>query len=121
LNLILVNEGVLRSSDIFPDLLWVPNARAATISDVLRVHEWSYVRLLQSQCERASADVEKENGIVNLDGDTTVSHLSYSAAMHAAGAVCEAVDLVMQRKSKNVFCPVRKFCSDAYLCMSITI
>jgi hypothetical protein len=30
------------------DITWVEEARAAALSDVLRVHEWPYVKQIQS-------------------------------------------------------------------------
>lgn len=36
-----------------------------------------------------------------MDGDTTLSQGSFSAAMHAAGSVCEAVDMVMKKKVRE--------------------
>lgn len=42
-----------------------------------------------------------------MDGDTAMSKHSLNAALRAAGAVVEGVDLVMQGKAKNVFCGVR--------------
>jgi acetoin utilization deacetylase AcuC-like enzyme len=40
-------------------------------------------------------DAEAYDGIGHLDGDTTVSHGSFAAALHAAGSVCQAIDLVV--------------------------
>ena len=42
-------NGALRSSDIGSDIAWVEEARAAALSDVLRVHEWPYVKNIQSE------------------------------------------------------------------------
>ena len=42
-----------------------------------------------------------------LDADTTVSKHSFDAALHAAGAVCAAIDAVMAGELKNAFCAVR--------------
>ena len=46
-------------------------------------------------------------GLVWLDDDTAMNKYSLNAALHAAGAVVQGVDLVMQDKAKNVFCGVR--------------
>ena len=46
-------------------------------------------------------------GTVYLDADTVVSMRSLDAATHAAGAPCQAIDLVMNGKVKNAFVPVR--------------
>jgi acetoin utilization deacetylase AcuC-like enzyme len=42
-----------------------------------------------------------------FDADTVVSPGSGAAALRAAGAVCAAVDQVMGRRCRNVFCAVR--------------
>jgi hypothetical protein len=105
-------SGALRAADLLQvageaGLQWVPEARAATMSDVLRVHEWPYVRRIQGFCEMIPPRAEGPGGISSLDGDTTLSHNSFRAAMHAAGAVCQAVDMVVKGEAKNAFAPVR--------------
>ena len=100
-------NGVLRGSDLGPRLKWVEEARPATISDVLRVHEWSYIRNIQSKCESIGTDPEKASGMDSLDGDTTISRHTFDAALHGAGAVCHAVDLLVKGDARNAFCPVR--------------
>ena len=42
-----------------------------------------------------------------LDADTVVSMKSLDAAIHAAGAPCQAIDLVMKGSVSNAFVPVR--------------
>src|SRR5882724_5690945 len=46
-------------------------------------------------------------GVGYLDGDTMVSMHSLEAAMRSAGAACQAIDAVMERRAKNAFAPVR--------------
>ena len=46
-------------------------------------------------------------GKLNLDNDTVVSPGSGEAALRAAGAVCAAIDAVMEGAAKRVFCAVR--------------
>ena len=41
-------NGCLRSKELDMDITWVEEARAAALSDVLRVHEWPYVKQIQS-------------------------------------------------------------------------
>jgi ankyrin repeat protein len=100
-------DGVLRSSSIRDKLSFVEESREASIADILRVHEWPYLRKVQVKCESLAENPEAENGIGFLDGDTTISKESFNAALKAAGAVCTGVDLVMNQKMKNVFCPIR--------------
>lgn len=46
-------------------------------------------------------------GLANIDGDTVVSTGSRQAALHAAGALCAAVDAVVEDAAGNAFCAVR--------------
>ena len=102
------DKGALRSNELAKDILWEPEARAAALADVLRVHEWNYIRQIQAKCEGIARDAETSDGIDNLDGDTTLSRESFAAALHAAGSVCQAVDMVAKGDQvKNAFCAVR--------------
>ena len=74
------------------------------MSDVLRVHEWSYISLLQ----KASASCT-DTRFAALDSDTIISKGSFSAALAAAGAVITAVDSVMEEQV------------DAHLCCSMAV
>lgn len=100
-------EGVLRSRDLATRLRWMGDARKAAMSDVLRVHEWAYIRKIQGHCEQIHPDPESYHGISNLDGDTTLSRLTFEAALRGAGAVCESVDQIMSGAARNAFAPVR--------------
>ena len=48
-----------------------------------------------------------DRGYAYLDPDTSMNPKSLSAALHAAGAVVRATDLVMQGEVANAFCAVR--------------
>lgn len=100
-------DGVLRSSNIREKLTFVEECREASIADILRVHEWPYLRRVQAKCDNLVENPEADNGIGFLDGDTTISKESFRAALKAAGAVCTSVDLVMTKNIKNAFCPIR--------------
>ena len=67
------------------------------MSDVLRVHEWAYVSLLQ----KASAACP-DACFAALDSDTIISKGSFSGALAAAGAVISAVDMVMQKEAGSL-------------------
>ncbi|CAK9251145.1 unnamed protein product [Sphagnum jensenii] len=97
-------DGILQSTTISKSLHWAVS-EAVSISDVLRVHEWSYIRHIQHSC--ALLHDEKAVQLGHLDGDTAVSNYSFMAALHAAGAVCQAVDLVLHGSVRNAFCPIR--------------
>ena len=81
--------GILHSAE-FQDLNWNFSRQRATMSDILRVHEWSYISLLQK-----ASDSCTETRFAALDSDTIISKGSFSAALAAAGAVITAVDNVM--------------------------
>lgn len=48
-----------------------------------------------------------EQRLFYIDGDTVVSPGSWCAALHAVGAVCDAVDSVVSGQASNAFCAVR--------------
>lgn len=111
------------TSDSCPlSLAWNWEPTPATLSDVLRVHEWSHIRFLQFHCEQLQSREGGPGGdipISYLDSDTTFSPLSYQAAMMGAGSVCTGVDMVMKKYAstsvdpspepsiRNAFCAVR--------------
>jgi hypothetical protein len=106
---VLIDEenGCLRSAELASHVDWVEECQTAAISDVLRVHEWAYLRQLQHTCSKLSPDPEKEGGLTQLDGDTTVGKDTYAAALHAAGSLTQGVDMVMKGQVRNAFCAVR--------------
>lgn len=117
--------GILRTGE-FGNVIWKMEARRASIVDVLKVcckdkthvtllkkklifswqvHEYSYVERVSLT---ALSIPDNPNSIAHLDGDTAISRWSFEAAMHAAGAVCDAVDnVVMGDNIRNAFCAVR--------------
>jgi acetoin utilization deacetylase AcuC-like enzyme len=74
-------------------------APAATREQITRVHGKRYV----DEIEQASPDT----GLHFIDPDTALNPHSLQAALHAAGAVVKAVDLVMAGECKTAFCAVR--------------
>eukprot|EP01023_Acetabularia_acetabulum_P012426 TRINITY_DN15823_c0_g3_i1.p1 TRINITY_DN15823_c0_g3~~TRINITY_DN15823_c0_g3_i1.p1 ORF type:complete len:771 (-),score=136.14 TRINITY_DN15823_c0_g3_i1:445-2460(-) len=76
--------------------------KAAELSDVLRIHHWKYVMQLQQACQAT----EDEWQVVQLDGDTSISRGTLSAALKGCGAVMRGVDLVIQGV-RRVFCAIR--------------
>jgi acetoin utilization deacetylase AcuC-like enzyme len=75
------------------------DAPEATREQLLRVHGAGY---LDDLFARAPA-----TGEVDIDDDTWMTPGTLTAALHAAGAVVFAVDLVMTGKTRHAFCPVR--------------
>jgi acetoin utilization deacetylase AcuC-like enzyme len=66
---------------------------------LLRVHDSIYL----DSIEKASP----QSGIVHLDPDTAMNPYTLAAALHAAGAVIRATDLVIRGEAENAFCNVR--------------
>lgn len=79
--------------------LHIHESPLASDEQLLRVHTPVYVNHIRSIAPHA--------GKVHLDGDTIMSPMTLSAALHAAGAVVMGVDLVMAGKAENAFCCVR--------------
>lgn len=106
---VLINEtdGILRNSNLFPQINWQVVSKPAELTDVLRVHDWTYVKQVQAICEEIPIDAKQEVPLHNLDADTAISNDTFNAAMAAAGAVTHAVDSIMQGKARNTFCPIR--------------
>lgn len=74
-------------------------APMATRHQLLRVHDAGYVDSVFGRAPR--------EGVVWLDPDTGMMQGTLHAALHAAGAVVLAVDLVMEGRATQAFCSVR--------------
>lgn len=74
-------------------------APSATIDQIARAHPRDYVTQLLSNIP--------ESGLVRLDADTIASPGSGEAALRAAGAICAAIDAVINGEIRNAFCAVR--------------
>ena len=98
-------HGILRTTDMQQmQLEWDELSKKAAIGDVLRVHDWTYVQRIKQVCDRIPDD---PSILGQLDGDTAISHGTWDAALAAAGAVCSAVDALMEGKARNAFCAIR--------------
>ena len=64
------------------------------MSDLLRVHDWSYVSSIKTLCQKCTP-LDGSEKFLFLDSDTVISMGTYTAALHAAGAVIEAIDQVV--------------------------
>ncbi len=91
-------EDQLIASGLMPYLARY-DAREVTLEALLRVHSAAYVQSV--------FDKSPQSGLVDLDGDTAMNSCSLSAALHAAGAAVDAVDLVMSGAAENAFCNIR--------------
>jgi len=74
-------------------------APPATREQLLRVHDAEYLDALAAAAPR--------EGIRQIDPDTAMNPHSLSAAVHAAGAVVRATDMVIRGEAENAFCNVR--------------
>ncbi|HEV8136923.1 MAG TPA: histone deacetylase [Pyrinomonadaceae bacterium] len=92
-----VMDALRRDDELWTKLREV-QALEATRGDIQAAHSPQLYKLV----ERAVAE-----GIGYLDADTTVSMYSLDAARHAAGAPCQAIDLIMSGEIANAFVPVR--------------
>jgi acetoin utilization deacetylase AcuC-like enzyme len=75
------------------------DAEMANKDQLTQVHTNEYVEWV---FQNAPAE-----GLINLDGDTAMNKYTLSAALHAAGATVQAVDLVMACEVENAFCCIR--------------
>jgi acetoin utilization deacetylase AcuC-like enzyme len=92
-----VMDALRGDSELWPRLLEV-EAREAPRGDIQACH----TPQLYKTVERAVSE-----GLGYLDADTAVSMHSLDAALHGAGAACQAIDLVMSAEASNAFVPVR--------------
>jgi acetoin utilization deacetylase AcuC-like enzyme len=90
--------AALQSSGLARRLL-AREARKATNEELERVHGAGYVD--------AIFEAAPEQGYAFLDPDTSMNTKSLSAALHAAGAVAMATDMVMAGEVSSAFCAVR--------------
>ena len=92
-----INDQLIASGIL--DHLLHYNAEAATKQQLLSVHTQDYVDWMFKNAP--------DSGLLQLDSDTAMNKYTLSAALHAAGAVVQAVDLVMSGQVENAFCCVR--------------
>lgn len=74
-------------------------APAASVEQLVRVHDRQYVEAIEAAAPAS--------GLRYLDADTALNAHSVTAALHAAGAVVHAIDLVFAGEHRNAFCAVR--------------
>ncbi|RIY03383.1 histone deacetylase family protein [Aureimonas flava] len=74
-------------------------APEGAVEAVYRCHSVEHVRKI--------ARATPTEGLTRIDGDTVMSPRSFSAALHAVGAACAAVDDVVSGEVRNVFVAAR--------------
>ena len=92
-----VMDALRNDASLWSSLVEV-EAREAPRGDIQAAHSPQ----LYKHVERVVSE-----GLGYLDADTVVSLRSFDAAKHAAGAPCQAIDLIMQGEARNAFVPVR--------------
>jgi acetoin utilization deacetylase AcuC-like enzyme len=90
-------EGAL-AADAFKPLVRV-EAPAAALDTIALCHPMDYVTAVQ--------DATPQQGMVQIDADTSMSPGSFEAALRGAGGAVHAVDAVMTGKATNAFVAVR--------------
>lgn len=93
----------LRASGL-ADLMEQRQAPEASLAQLQRAHDALLVAQIQDQSQQAAAS---RNGLTQIDPDTAVNLHSWSAALHAAGAVIAATDAVLAGELETAFCAVR--------------
>jgi len=91
-------EDQLIAAGIMP-VLDRHDALPATHEQLSRAHSTSYIEWVNEQSPTA--------GMAYLDGDTSMNPHTLEAAYRAAGAVVQAVDLLMKGEVENAFCAIR--------------
>ncbi len=117
----IIHHPIFREHDTGPGHPETPS-RYSVVMEALRGDEqlWSSLHEVQATAA-ARGDIQAAHspqlykhvervvseGSGYLDADTVVSMRSLDAATHAAGAPCQAIDLIMNGEVRNAFVPVR--------------
>jgi acetoin utilization deacetylase AcuC-like enzyme len=99
-------ENPQRLTSVIRHLQWTgmdvccrrPSWQPVSAQRLGRVHHPEYARHVQRFCETYVGRIEE---------DTMVGHRSYDVALHAAGAVCDAVERVIIGEDHRALCLVR--------------
>lgn len=85
----------LRTTPHLQNLTW-QTPQPASQTQIRAAHSQSHIDFLNRS--------RPEDGIIPIDPDTWMSPKSLAAAHLAAGAVCEAVDILVEQVDKRAFC-----------------
>jgi acetoin utilization deacetylase AcuC-like enzyme len=91
-------ETQLKAEGLFERLLRF-EAPTATREQLERVHRTGHIDAIFARAPKS--------GYSMIDGDTIMNPATLEAALHAAGALVLATDLVISGKARNAFCAVR--------------
>jgi acetoin utilization deacetylase AcuC-like enzyme len=88
------------------DIVIKEGSQKASIADILKVHEYTYIEKFRKQIMRLEHSDNKV--FTYTDGsDSAVSEKSWEAALVACGTTIEAVDAVVNGNFRNAFCATR--------------
>jgi acetoin utilization deacetylase AcuC-like enzyme len=117
----IVHHAAFREHDTGPNHPESPS-RYSVVMEALRADEKLWSKLMEVQAREAPrGDIQAchtpqlyksiervvSEGTAYLDADTVVSMRSLDAARYAAGAPCQAIDLIMTGQADNAFVPAR--------------
>src|SRR5262245_26386011 len=86
------------AADAFKPLVRVEAPRAE-LETIARCHPMDYVTAIR--------DASPQQGLVQIDADTSMSPGTFEASLRAAGGAVHAVDAVMSGKATNAFVATR--------------
>lgn len=102
------SNGTLRGKEFSElNVEYVSEVKPAAWVDILRCHEYAYLKKVQKICDQLPDIRMLPRAIGTIDGDTAVCSQSFNAALAAAGATIEAVEKIISGETKKVFCAVR--------------
>lgn len=84
-------------------------AKPVAMSDILRVHEYRYIKNVIKKCQELDYLQQSHEELVigKYDRDSFMSSDTWKAALLSCGSIIEAVDKVMSNQFRNAFCAVR--------------
>lgn len=92
----------LLKTDSYKDILII-QAQAADLDQILLAHDENYIFDLQ--------DKTPDHGFTYLDSDTILTPHTYDAALHGAGAACQAVDDLFNSPQESDIPPRPRACA----------
>lgn len=92
-------QSELEATGLYAKLQCHDAAPQVSDEQLRRIHSAEYIASIRKS--------SPHSGLQFLDPDTAMNPHTLNAALHAAGAVVKAVDLLMTQQANNAFCAVR--------------
>jgi acetoin utilization deacetylase AcuC-like enzyme len=90
------------------DVLERREAPLANVREIELAHDKMHVASIRGMADELADDISAGGpGYAHIDPDTAMNPHSWSAALHASGAVIAATDAVLTGELSNAFCAVR--------------